>query len=98
MLDAAAELAALRKDAERYRWLRAWLERNEQLLCVDCQPTAGAKVGPYWVFRRAYMVDGTCLEGYGKTEEEAIDAAMKQQQEHALQKLADNAQELGLGY
>lgn len=70
-----AELAAARVDAERFHWLREWLVRNGQLLCVECQPTAGAKVGPYWVFRRAYMVDGTSLEGYGKTEDAAIDAA-----------------------
>ena len=57
-----AELAAARADAERFHWLREWLVRNGQLLCVECQPTAGAKVGPYWVFRRAYMVDGTSLE------------------------------------
>ena len=68
------------QDARRYRWLRDWLERNGQLVCIECQPSKGEKVGPWWVFRRACMVDGTSLEGYGKTEEAAIDAAIAAQE------------------
>lgn len=39
-----AEVAALRKDAERYRWLRAqhW---NTGQLCVVAEPKAAVKLG-----------------------------------------------------
>ena len=34
------------------------------------------KAGDFWVLRKPYIVNGDGCEGYGKTEDEAIDAAM----------------------
>lgn len=44
MPENATELEALRRDAERYRWLRAqcW---NQSSLCVVAQPKVAVKLG-----------------------------------------------------
>jgi len=75
---ARAELEALRKGAERGRWLIEWLTQQGLLHALFCQPDGrNAPTGDYWVLQRAAMVGSGC-EGYGKTEEQAIDKAMKE--------------------
>lgn len=64
------------RDAERLHWLREWLVRHGLLHALFCQPEAGMKAGDFWVLRKPYIVNGDGCEGYGKTEDEAIDAAM----------------------
>ena len=66
---------ALKADADRYHWLRDWLAFEGLLWCHFCKPP-DAPVGNYWVLRKPAMVNGSSCEGYGKTEEEAIDAAI----------------------
>lgn len=44
MPENAADLEALRRDAERYRWLRAQ-EWNQSSLCVVAQPKAAVRLG-----------------------------------------------------
>lgn len=66
----------VQRDAERLHWLREWLVRHGLLHALFCQPEAGMKAGDFWVLRKPYIVNGDGCEGYGKTEDEAIDAAM----------------------
>ena len=73
----ASELAALRADAARGRKLADWLQRCGLLRTEFCTPGIGASCGDWWVLHKPYMIDGNGCEGYGKTEIEAIDAAMQ---------------------
>ena len=77
-----AEFEALRKDAERYRWLagNGWAE-----------PALYA-TGP-----RGWGANGVALLA-GPQLDDAIDGAMDEQQKSALQRLADDAQAMGLTY
>jgi len=72
-----AELDALRKDAERGRWLVGWLMENGLLHALRCRPAADAPTGDYWVLQRPAILDGDNCEGYGMTKDAAIDAAME---------------------
>jgi hypothetical protein len=63
------------EDAARYRWLRDWLTQQGLLHALFCQPEAHGPAGDYWVLRKVFMVNGGGCEGYGKTEDAAIDAA-----------------------
>ena len=67
-------------DARRYRFLRDWLVENNLLHCLHCRPSGEAKVGDWWVFHPPYGRDETRVAGFGKTEEEAIDAALAAQE------------------
>jgi hypothetical protein len=64
-------------DAARYEWLREWLVKHGLLKALFCQPEAGMKAGDYWILRRPAVLDGDSCIGYGKSEEEAIDAAIR---------------------
>ena len=77
----AREIEALRADAERGRKLVDWLERYGLLQAKFCTPDIGTKCGDWWVLHKPYMIDGNGCEGYGKTETEAIDAALKAREE-----------------
>jgi hypothetical protein len=69
---------ALRRDAERYRWLLNWLVRTGLLTAQRCRIDAPETYGDWYILKKPYVVDGTALVGYGKTEDAAIDAAMKE--------------------
>lgn len=70
-----AERDARRADVERWQFTREWLVRHGLLTALQCQPEAGMKVGYYWVLHAPAIINGGSCDGYGKTEEEAIDAA-----------------------
>lgn len=70
----AAELEALRKDAERYRWLLDWLNDHNLLRVEYCQIDKPDTLGDWWVLREPYLVGSHVA--YGKTEDAAIDAAL----------------------
>jgi hypothetical protein len=65
-----------RASHERYGMLRDWLVRHGLLHALFCQPEAGMPAGDFWILRKPYMVSGDGCEGYGKTEDEAIDNAL----------------------
>jgi len=67
---------AMEKDAERGRWLIEWLKRQGLLHALFCRPAADALTGDYWILQDAAMISSGSCEGYGKTEDDAIDAAM----------------------
>lgn len=71
--------------------------RHGLLRAQFCKPP-DAPAGDYWVLHSPSVIDGGSCEGFGKTEEEAIDAEMAAQQESALRRMTDNAQALGLTY
>lgn len=71
------EVDRLRAYAERYLVLVAYLTRHQLLRAEFCQPEAGMKAGDYWVLRSPAIIDGSSCLGYGKSEDAAIDAAMK---------------------
>lgn len=73
----SAEVERLRADAERGRWLTEWLMEHGLLRAEFCKPGPGAECADWWILQKPYMVDRQSCEGYGKTEEEAIDAARK---------------------
>lgn len=77
LAEADAQIEALRADAERGRKLVDWLERYGLLKAEFCAPGIGAGCGNWWVLHKPYMIDGNGCEGYGKTEREAIDAALQ---------------------
>ena len=68
---------ALRRDAERYNWLLNWLVRTGLLTAQRCRIDAPETYGDWYILKKPYVVDGTALVGYGKTEDAAIDAAMQ---------------------
>ena len=74
--EAATEIERLREDSERYWWLRDWLVRTGLLTAQHCRIDAPETLGDWWILRQAYTVGGA-LAGYGKTEDAAIDAALK---------------------
>lgn len=76
-LTAEAVAPTLRANSARYVWLRAWLERNRLLHALWCQPERATPVNNYWVLRAPAVIDGSSCEGYAKTEDGAIDAAME---------------------
>jgi len=69
---------ALRRDAERYNWLLNWLVRTGLLTAQRCRIDAPETYGDWYILKKPYVVDGTALVGYGKTEDAAIDAAIKE--------------------
>lgn len=74
----AAPPSADARDAARharYEWLIDWLEKQSLLQVLFCQPPK-QPVGHYWVLRTPATINGDSCEGFGKSEEEAIDAAM----------------------
>lgn len=60
------EAEALRRDAERYRWLREWMVRHS-ILCLE--------YGDRWALRKPHFISSSV--GCGETEDAAIDAAME---------------------
>jgi hypothetical protein len=66
-----------RRDAERYRWLRKWLTENGLLRAVFCRPDIKAKTGDWWVLHKPYGIISDSCVGYAKTDDAAIDAAMR---------------------
>jgi hypothetical protein len=71
------DIDALRRDAERYNWLLNWLIRTGLLTAQRCRIDAPETYGDWYILKKPYVVDGTALVGYGKTEDAAIDAAMQ---------------------
>jgi len=71
---------ALRRDAERYRWLLNWLVRTGLLTAQRCRIDAPETYGDWYILKKPYVVDGTALVGYGKTEDAAIDAALRREE------------------
>ena len=72
-----AELEALRKDAERYRWLLNWLAKTGLLYSEYCRIDTPASVGDWWILHKPKVIDGSSVIGHGETANAAIDAAMK---------------------
>ena len=70
-------IKALRADAERGRKLVDWLARYGLLKAEFCTPDIGTICGDWWLLHKPYMIDGDGCEGYGKTEIQAIDAALQ---------------------
>ena len=70
---------ALRRDAERYRWLLNWLVRTGLLTAQRCRIDAPETYGDWYILKKPYVVDGTALVGYGKTEDAAIDDALRRE-------------------
>lgn len=75
-----AERERAEQDARRYRWLREWLVHNRLLQAQFCKPPPEQQTGHFWVLFAPQVIDGGTCEGFGKTEEAAIDAAMAQEQ------------------
>ena len=76
-LAAPDDIEALRRDAERYRWLLDWLVETALLTAQRCRIDAPETYGDWYILRKPYVIDGSVLVGYGKTEDAAIDAAME---------------------
>lgn len=70
----ATEVEALRADAERGRFMIAWAERNGLIDAQFCQPP-GAPSGDYYILRGVAIINGNDCAGFGKTPQEAVDAA-----------------------
>lgn len=69
-------LVMLLKDAEaRADFLMDYLERHGLLVAKFCKPP-NAPTEDWWVLGEPHMVKGDACEGYGKTPESAIRAAM----------------------
>ena len=71
-----AENEALRRDAERYRWLLKWLVWRGLLSLERCRIDSPASYGDWWILRKPKVIEAGAV-GYGKTEDAAIDAAME---------------------
>lgn len=65
-------------DAERNRWLLKYLMRTGLMSEDYCQPGAGMTPQRYWVVRSPAIVNRSVVLGYGRSQDDAIDAAMKE--------------------
>lgn len=72
------DIEALRRDAERYKWVLNWLWRYGLLSREKTRIDTPESYGDWFVLRKPRIIDGGSLIGYGKTEDAAIDAAMKE--------------------
>jgi hypothetical protein len=73
-----AEIAALRADSERYKWLLQWLQQQHLLTPRWCQPAADERCARWWILQEAAFIKGDSCIGYGNGPESAIDAARKE--------------------
>lgn len=85
-LHTAAQLAAeVAAERERYDALVDWLKANGLLRCEHCQIDTPETLGYWWVLRKPYLIGQHV--SYGKTEDEAIAAAIRQASEQANPKV-----------
>ena len=70
------DVGALRRDAERYRWLLNWLVKTGLLSRERCRIDSPASYNDWWILRKPKVIEAA-VEGYGETEDAAIDAAME---------------------
>ena len=71
------DIKALRRDAERYRWVLGWLVRSGLLSCETCRIDSPASYGNWWILRKPRSIDGGSFVAYGAELRDAIDAAME---------------------
>ena len=76
--DHDAEVEALRRDAERYKWLLNWLVKTGLLYSEYCRIDTPASVGDWWILHKPKVIDGSSVIGHGETANATIDAAMKE--------------------
>ena len=76
--DHDAEVEALRRDAERYKWLLNWLAKTGLLYSEYCRIDTPASVGDWWILHKPKVIDGSSVIGHGETANATIDAAMKE--------------------
>ena len=76
LFTAPPDAEALRRDAERYRWVLNWLWRYGLLSREKTRIDTPESFGDWFVLRKPHSI-GLSV-GYGKTEDAAIDAAMKE--------------------
>lgn len=72
------DIEALRRDAERYRWVLGWLVRSGLLNCEACRIDTPESYGNWWILRKPSSIDGMSFVAYGADLRDAIDAAMTQ--------------------
>ena len=72
-----AEVEALRRDAERYKWLLNWLVKTGLLYSEWGRIDTPASVGDWWILHKPKVIDGSSVIGFGETANAAVDAAMK---------------------